>query len=135
MIFYLVDFIINNLNIFVCATILFNIGKYDKKDYLLILFIDVFVNRMPIIFISVLILNVLNKFIRKKFVNSLILDNLLFFGNYIFFFFIIYVYKNNGFNGSELLNFYISNFFINYVLFLLIKFVYKVNVSILKQKI
>lgn len=120
MIFYLIDLIINNLNIFVCATILFNIGNCEKQDFLLILFIDVFVNRMPIVFISVFLLNLINKWIKKKFVNCLILDNLLFFGNYIFFFFIIYVYKNNGFNGSELLSFYISNFFINYVLFLLI---------------
>lgn len=119
MIFYLVDLIINNLNIFVCATILFNIGNYEKQDFLYLLFIDIFINGIPIIFISVLILNVLNKFIRKKFVNSIVLDNLLFLFNYLIFFLVICSYKNSDLNLNGLLSFYVGNFLINYILFLL----------------
>lgn len=119
MIFYLIDLIINNLNIFVCATILFNIGNCEKQDFLYLLFIDIFINGIPIIFISVLILNVLNKFIRKKFVNSIVLDNLLFLFNYLIFFLVIYSYKNSDLNLNELLIFYVGNFLINYILFLL----------------
>ena len=78
MIFYLFDFFVNNLNIFICATILFKVGKYTKKDFLFLLFIDVFINYIPIVFISIFLLDFLSKWLRKLFVNSFILDNLLF---------------------------------------------------------
>ena len=120
MMWYLVDFFVNNLSLFVCATVLFNIGNYKKQDFIFLLFFDIFFNGIPIIFICIFILNVLNKGIKLKFVNSWFLNNLLFLFNYLMFFFVIYFYKNSLFRGSELLSFYKGNFLINYVLFLLI---------------
>lgn len=119
MIFYLFDFFVNNLNIFICATILFKVGKYTKKDFLFLLFIDVFINYIPIVFISIFLLDLLSKWLRKLFVNSFILDQLLFLLNYIFFFLVIYIFKNKSFILSDLFDFYLNNFLINYILFLL----------------
>lgn len=119
MIFYLFDFFVNNLNIFICATILFKVGKYTKKDFLFLLFIDIFINYIPIVFISVFFLDLLSKWLKKVFVNSFILDQLLFLLNYIFFFLIIFILKNKSFIVGNLFEVYLSNFFINYILFLL----------------
>lgn len=120
MIFYLFDFFVNNLNLFVCATILFRVGRYDKRSLVFLLFIDIFINKIPVIFISIFLLNWLNQYIRRKFVNSYVLDNLLFLGNYFLFFTIIFLFRNKEFVMVELLQFYWNNFLINYILFLLI---------------
>lgn len=117
---YLFDLFLNNLNLYFFATILFWVGNYKKRDFVFILFIDVFINGIPIVFISIFILNLFNEWIKKKFVNGFVLDNLLFLFNYLTFFLVIYSYKNSGFNLSELLSFYVGNFLINYILFLLI---------------
>ena len=56
MIWYLFDLFVNNLNLFMCVTVLFYIGKYDKRDFVFLLFVDMFINGIPIIFISILVL-------------------------------------------------------------------------------
>ena len=121
MIFYLLDLFFNNICIYTFAIILFFVGKYEQKELIFILFIDMFINGIPIIFLCVFILNYLNKWIKLKFVNGFVLNNLLFIFNYILFFFMMYIYKNNSFNINELLSFYVLNFLINYILFFIIK--------------
>jgi len=120
MIFYLFDFFVNNLNLFISSSILFKVGRYDRRSLIFILFIDIFINRIPVIFISILILNWLNMIVRRKLVNSYFLDNLLFLGNYLLFFTIIFLFRIEKFMISELLIFCRNNFLINYILFLLI---------------
>lgn len=117
MIFYLFDFFINNLNLYTSSTILFKVGKYKFNDLLYLLFIDIFINRIPIIFVSILFLNLLNKLIRKKFVNSYVLDNLLFFINYILFFLVLLFFNNSVILIMKSL---FNGLLINYFLFLLI---------------
>lgn len=121
MIFYVLDFFFNNLCIYTFATLLFFVSNYNKRDLTFLLIIDIFINGIPVIFISVFILNIFNKWIKAKFVNGFLLDNLLFSFNYILFFLISFMYKNNNFNFIELYNFYMNNFLINYLLFLIIK--------------
>jgi len=119
MIFYLFDFFVNNLNVFLCVTILFRLGKYTRKEFIFLLFVDIFINSIPVVFISIFLLDWLNKIIRKKLVNSFILDNLLFLGNYIFFFLVIFIFKNKSFIVNDLFEFYLNNFLMNYIFFLL----------------
>ena len=76
---YLFDLFLNNLNLYFFATILFWVGNYKKRDFVFILFIDVFMNGIPIVFISIFILNLFNEWIKKKFVNGFVLDNILFY--------------------------------------------------------
>lgn len=118
---YLFDLFLNNLNLYFFATILFWVGNYKKRDFVFILFIDVFINEIPIVFISIFILNLFNEWIKKKFVNGFVLNNILFLFNYLTFFLVNYSYKNSGFNLSELLSFYVGNFLINYILFLMFR--------------
>jgi len=121
MIFYLLDFFFNSLCIYTFATILFFVGKYKNKDLCFLLLIDIFINGIPIIFVSIFILNYLNKWIKLKFVNGFLLDNILFVFNYILFFILLFIYKNINFGFCELINFYATNFLINYLLFCFIK--------------
>ena len=120
--FYLFDFFVNNLNLFLCVTMIFKLGEFNKEDFINILCVDIFINRIPIVFFSIFFLNLLNRWIKNKFVNSFILDNLLFLLNYLLFFIVIFIYRNYEISILHLFKYLYSNIIINYLLFFLYKF-------------
>ena len=121
MIYYLIDFFINNNYFFKSLSILINIDNYSKVELVLILFIDIFINKIPIIFLSLLALRYFNKFLRKGLVSSLVVDNFIFIIDYIIFMAFIYFGKNSYISMKGFGLSLTSNFIFNYVLFWLFK--------------
>lgn len=117
MIYYLLDFLINNTILFKSTTILINLNNYSKKEFLYILFIDIFINKIPLISIILLLLRYLNKILDKKFVSSLVVENIIYIINYFIFIIIIYLVNIKHFEMKNLLYLITINFFINYFLF------------------
>ena len=121
MIFYLLDFFINNTNYFLSTTILINLEKYSKNDLLFLLFLDIFINKIPFIFLSILVLRQINKLIDKILVQSIFRENLIFLLNYGIFMIFIFCFRINYFSLQNIGNYIISNFFPNYLLFWFLK--------------
>lgn len=123
MIYYLVDLLINNLNIYISALILIKINDNNKFDMFLILLIDIFFNKIPIIFLTLLCLKYLNKLVKKFLSKSFLVDNIIYIFNYVIFMMVIFVYQNNGVLIKDLFIFLAGNFLVNYLVFLLLKLI------------
>ena len=121
MIYYLIDFFINNSYFFKSLSILINIDNYSRVELVLILFIDIFINKIPIIFFGLLALRYFNKFLRKGLVSSLVVDNFIFIIDYIIFMTLIYFGKNSYISMKGFCLSLTSNFIFNYVLFWVFK--------------
>lgn len=122
MIYYLLDFFINNLNLYTSSLVLIRLDKFDKYTMLHILLIDILINRIPIIFIILIILKFINKYLRNLLTKSFFVDNLIFIFNYLIFMSVIFIYRISDLVFLDLIWFYLNNFFINYFLFLWLKY-------------
>lgn len=121
MIFYLLDLLINNLNIYISSLILINLDNYEKNDIFYLLLIDILINKIPIIFLSILILKLLNNYLRKVLTKSFFVNNIIYILNYLIFMTVIFVFRADYFIFSNLILFYLKSFAINYFLFLLLR--------------
>lgn len=115
MIYYLFDFLLNNkyLN---ATTILINIDNYGKKTWLLILFIDIFINKVPFIFFILICLKYINIFLKKGLVSSLLVNNIIYIIDYFIFSLILLILNKNFY-----LEVFLRNFIFNYILFWMLK--------------
>lgn len=120
MIFYLLDFLINNLGLYTSSLILIRVDDFGKEDLIYIFLLDVFFNKIPIIFILLLIIKLINKRLRIFFTKSLLVDNIIYIFNYLIFMTVIFIYSNS-FIFLNLGLFYVNNFLINYLLFWFLK--------------
>lgn len=121
MIYYFLDLLINNLNIYTSVLVLIRLDNYNKFEMFLILLIDIFFNKVPIIFIILLCLKYLNVLLKRVFSRSFLVDNIIYIFNYLMFMMLVFVYRNNGIVFLDLIWFLINNFLVNYFCFLFLK--------------
>ena len=121
MIYYLLDLLINNLGLYTSSLILIKLDNLKKYDMFYILLIDIFINKIPIVFVILLFLRLFNIFLRKKLTKSFFVDNVIYIFNYLIFMLLIFIYKNDNFIFLNLINFYLNNFLINYIMFCFFK--------------
>ncbi len=121
MIYYLIDLLFNSLNLFKSCTILINIDKYSKDDFIYILLVDIFINKIPIIFITLVLIVFINKYLSKNLVSSFLVESIIFIIDYLVFITVIFIIFNYNFSINSLGISYVSNFIINYFCFLVFR--------------
>ena len=112
MIYYLLDFFLNNKGLNAC-TVLINIDNYEKKSWIMLLFIDIFINKIPFIFLLLLGLKYLNIFLKRGLVSSILVNNIIYIIDYLIF---SLIFARN----FSIVSFF-SNFIFNYILYWMLK--------------
>ena len=116
----ILDNLVNNyLNILSCLILLITFNL-NKEKYLILLLIDILLNKIPIISIILIIIFLLNKFIFKRIVRNK-LNNFIFLSLY-YFIFISLLYSINEYKFDYL--YYMKSNLISHVYNIIIYFLY-----------
>ena len=116
----ILDNLVNNyLNILSCL-ILINIFNFNREKFIIILILDIFLNKTPIITIIILILYFLNKSVFKKIINNNF--NKFIFIILYYFIFISLLYSINDYSFSYI--YYNKTYLLSHIYNILIYYIY-----------